>query len=40
MAGVGAGDWVGGGVAGAAHFTQNTFCLAKPCSPWKFQYSL
>jgi hypothetical protein len=30
--GVGVGDGVGAG-----HATQNTFCLAKPCSPVKFQ---
>jgi hypothetical protein len=33
---VGGGD-VGGGEVGAPHATQNTFCLAKPCSPVKFQ---
>ena len=37
--GLGLGLWVGGGV-GAPHATQNTFCLAEPCSPVKFQKSL
>jgi len=43
--GLGLGDVVGvalgvGVGVGAAHATQNTFCLAKPCSPVKFQKSL
>jgi hypothetical protein len=45
--GVGAGDvGVVAGVVGACvgvaagHFTQNTFCLAAPFSPVKFQKSL
>ncbi len=33
----GVGDGLG---VGAAHFTQNTLCLAEPCSPVKFQKSL
>jgi hypothetical protein len=40
--GEGVGDPDGEGVGvpvgvGAGHATQNTFCLAKPCSPVKFQ---
>ena len=38
--GVGDPDGEGVGVpvgVGAGHATQNTFCLAKPCSPVKFQ---
>lgn len=33
-------DGDGDGVVVDAHFTQNTFCLARPCSPLKFQNSL
>src|SRR5262245_12416678 len=36
---VGGGE-VGGGEVGAPHATQNTFCLALPCWPVKFQNSL
>ena len=41
VVGVTVGVGVGVGVVvGTAHATQNTFCLAKPCSPVKFQKSL
>jgi hypothetical protein len=33
-------DGDGDGDVVDAHFTQNTFCLARPCSPLKFQNSL
>ena len=36
---VGGGE-VGGGEVGVPHDTQNTFCLALPCWPAKFQKSL
>jgi hypothetical protein len=40
--GVGVGDTLGEGLGDGvgAHATQNTFCLAKPFSPVKFQKSL